>query len=63
MPGDLLLIALGMDLTNPRAARKPVQAIAPENAIDAGIRDLDGVIARQIPDDPNGSQVVSPPQM
>ena len=63
VPGDLLLIALGMDLTNPRAARKPVQAIAPENAIDAGIRDLDVVIARQIPDDPNGSQVVSPPQM
>ena len=63
VPGDLLLIALGMDLTNPRATRKPVQAIAPENAIDAGIRDLDGVIARQIPDDPNGSQVVSPPQM
>ena len=63
VPGDLLLIALGMDLTNPRAARKPVQAIAPENAIDAGIRDLDVVIARQIPDDPDGSQVVSPPQM
>jgi len=60
---DLVLIALSVDLTNPRASRKPVQAIAPENAIDAGIRDLDVVIARQIPDDPNGSQVVSPPQM
>src|SRR5580704_6112468 len=28
VPGDLLLIALGVDFTNPRAARKPVQAIA-----------------------------------
>jgi len=61
--GDLLLIALGMDLANPGAARKPVQAVAPENAIYAGIGDLDVVIARQISDDPNGSQVVSPPQM
>src|SRR5580704_16487103 len=63
VPGDLLFIALSVDLANPRAARKPVQAIAPENAIDADIRDLDGVIARQIPDDPDGSKVVSPPQM
>ena len=31
--GSVLLIALGMDLTNPRAARKPVQAIVPDNAI------------------------------
>ena len=45
-----------MGTTPALAARKPVQAIAPENAIDAGIRDLDVVIARQIPDDPNGSQ-------
>src|SRR5262245_17460690 len=61
--GNLLLIALGMDLTNPRAARKPVQAVAFFFQADDGIRDLDVVIARQIPDDPNGSQVVSPPQM
>jgi hypothetical protein len=63
VPGDRLLIALSVDLANPRTARKPVQAVAPENAIDAGIRDLDVVIARQIPDDPDGSKVVSPPQM
>ena len=54
VPGDLLFIALSVDLATPRAARKPVQAIAPENAIDAGIRDLDVVMARQIPDDPDG---------
>ena len=56
-------MALGVDFANSRAPRKPVQAVAPENAIDAGIRDLDIVIVRQIPDDPEGAQVVSPPQM
>jgi hypothetical protein len=61
--GNFLLITLGVNFANPSTSRKPVQAVSLENAIDAGIRDLDVVIARQIPDDPDGPQVVSPPQM
>ena len=47
----LFLVSLGVDFANTSAARQPAKAVAPENAINAGIGDGDGVIARQVPDD------------
>ena len=62
MARDLVLIPLGVDLADARPARKPVQAMPPENAIDPGIRDFDAVIAGEVPDDPDGPQMISLPQ-
>jgi len=47
-----------MDLADPGAARKPVQAIALEDPADPGIRDPDPVIGLQVPDDTDRSQVI-----
>src|SRR6516165_9599367 len=44
------------NLANTRAAGEPAEAVAPENAIHARIRDRNGVIACQIPDDADWSQ-------
>ena len=54
----LLLISLGVDLADTCAARQPAEAIAPENAIDPGVGNSDGVITRQIPDDADWPQPV-----
>lgn len=61
--GDLFVIALGVDLAHPGAAREPVQPVALEDPVDAGIRDCDAVIALQIPDDPDRPQMVFAPEM
>ena len=50
------------DFADARAATKPVQAMSPEDAIDPGIRDFDAVIAGEVPDDPDGPQMISLPQ-
>jgi hypothetical protein len=51
MTRHLFLVSLSVDVANTRAAGQPAEAVAPENAIHAGIGDGDGVITRQIPDD------------
>lgn len=55
---NLLLISLGVKLSHACASGQSVEAVAPENAVDPSIRDLDVVIARQVPNDPNGPQVI-----
>ena len=47
----------------PRAARQAVHTIALEDAINAGVRDFEPMIAFQIPDDPDGPEVIVAAQM
>lgn len=54
----LFVVALGMDLPRTRPPRKAVQAMPLQSAIDARVRDFDGVIALLIPDDPDRSEMV-----
>ena len=61
--GNFLLIPLGLDFADARAERKLVQAMPPEDALDPGIRAFDAVIAGEVPDDPDGPQMISLPQM
>ena len=58
MAGDLLAVALGMDFSHARSARQPTDAVAPEDVGHASIGELDTVIARQVPDDPDGPEVI-----
>ena len=63
MPENLLVIALGVDFAHPRAARQAVYTIALEDAINASVRDFEPMIAFQIPDDPDGPEVIVAAQM
>ena len=55
---NLLLISFGVKLSHACASGQSLEAIAPENAVNPGIRDLDVVIARQVPDDPDRPEVI-----
>lgn len=55
---NLLLISLCVKLSQACASGQSIEAVAPENAVDPSIRDLDVVIARQVPDDPDRPQVI-----
>jgi hypothetical protein len=59
----LLVISPGMDFADARAAWEPVQTMAPEDAIDGCIRHSNRMIARHVPHDPLGPEVVLPSQM
>ena len=63
MAGHLLLVALGVDLADARPARQSAQTMPLENAVDASIGELDGVIARQVPDDAHRPEMIGLPQM
>ena len=52
---DLLLVARGMDLAKLCPSWEPVQATALEDTGYAGSRDLDAVVARQVPYDARGA--------
>ena len=52
------LIAFGVQLTHSRASGQPVETIALEDAVNPCIRDFDAVIALEIPDDPDGPEVI-----
>ena len=54
----LLLVAGCVDLAEPCSPRQAVQAIALEDTGYAGSRDLDVMVARQIPNDAHWPQVV-----
>jgi hypothetical protein len=58
--GHLLVVARGVNLSHARPARQMVQTVSPENAVDIGIRHRDGVIALEIPHDPDWSEVICP---
>ena len=55
---NLLLIALGVQFPHARASGQSIEAVASENAIYASIGNFDPMIARQIPNDPDGPQVI-----
>ena len=63
MAGNLFAIPLGVDLAHAGAARQAVQAIAPEDSVDTGIRHLDAMIPLQVPDDADRPEMVFAPQM
>jgi hypothetical protein len=61
--GNLMLIAGCMNLADTRSTRQVAQTIALEDAVDARIRDFDAMVACQIPNDADRSEVVSLTQM
>lgn len=63
MARHLLVIPLGVDFADARTARQPVQTMAFEDAVDGCIRHADSVIARHVPHDPFGSEVILATQM
>ena len=58
MPRYLLVVSLGVNLALARTAWEAVQTVPAKNAIDASIGDPDVVIALQIPDDPDRSEMI-----
>ena len=58
MARHLLVVALGVDFAQARSAWAPANAIAAQNACYVSVRDFDVVIARQVPDDPDRSEVI-----
>lgn len=58
MARDLLVVALGVDFAHACSARQSANAIAAQNAGDASVGDLDVVVAREIPDDPDRPEMV-----
>ena len=51
MPGNLPIVALGMDPACAHTALQTVHTIAPEDATDAGVEDFELMKALKIPDD------------
>lgn len=58
MPWHLLLIAFGVQLAHSCASEQPIKTIAFEDAVDPSIRNFDAMVARQIPNYPDRSQVI-----
>lgn len=58
MPGNLLVVALGVDFAHARSARQPANAIAAQNARYASVGYCDAVITRQVPDGPDRPDVI-----
>ena len=63
MAWHLLVITLGVNFAHPRAARQPANAVTTQNARHACVGDFDAVISRQIPDDPDRSEMISAAQV
>lgn len=63
MPWHLLLIALGVQFAHSCASGQTVKAVTLKDTVDAGVGDFDAVIARQIPDNPYGPEVILAPQI
>jgi hypothetical protein len=55
---NLLIAAFRVHFAHPGTSGEPVETIAPENAVNPGIRDFDVVVARQIPNDPDWPQMI-----
>ena len=63
MTWHLLLIAFGVQLAHSCASGQTVKAVTPKDTIDAGVGDIDAVVARQVPDDPYWPEVIFAPQI
>ncbi len=60
---NLLVVAFGVNLTRVRSARQPPHAVALKYSIYGCIGQFDAVIARKVPHNPFGSEVVFAPEM
>jgi hypothetical protein len=58
MARNLLVVTLGVDFTHAGSARQSADTVAAQNARNASVGDFDVVIAREIPDDPDGPEVI-----
>lgn len=58
MTWHLFVVTLGVDFAHARSARQPANTVSPENARHACVGDCDAVISRQIPDDPDRSEMI-----
>lgn len=63
VPGDLLLVPVGVHGAPAHAVREPVQPVALERPVHRGIAHPDAVVAFQVPHDPDGPEVVGPLQV
>lgn len=58
MARHLLVVALGVDFAHAGSARQAANAITAQNARNASVGDFYAVIAREIPDDPDRSEMI-----
>ena len=63
MAGNLLVVALCVDLPHTGAARQAIDTVSPQDTRYSRVRDFDAVIARQVPDDPHWTEVVFASEM
>ena len=56
--GNLLVVTLRVDLSDAGTSGQSVEAVALEDSVHSGIRDPDPMIALEIPDDADWSQMV-----
>ena len=63
MARHLLVVALGVHLSQSGPPRQAVQSMTLEGAIDSCVGDFDGVIALQVPDDPDRSEMIRSSKM
>jgi hypothetical protein len=61
--GHLLLVAVGVHGAPPDPVRASVQPVALEGSVHRGVAHPDAVVAFQVPDNPDGPEVVRPPQV
>jgi len=54
----MFLITISVKFAHPRTPWKPVEAIAPQNAVNPSIRDFYAVVALQLPNNPNRPEVI-----
>lgn len=59
----LLVVALGVHLSQSGPPRQAVQSMTLEGAIDSCVGDFDGVIALKVPDDPDRSEMIRSSKM
>ena len=58
MAGNLLVVTLGVNFAHAGSARQSANTVTTQNARHASVRDCDAVISRQIPDDPDRSEMI-----
>ena len=63
MAGNLLVVTFRMDRTATYVARQPIDSMAPENPVHSSVGDPDGMVAIQVPHDPNRAQMIVAAQM
>ena len=63
MAGDLLGVPMRVHGASPDAAGHAIQAVSPQDAVDARIGNRDAVIALEIPDDADGAEVIRAPEV